>query len=96
MRRQVSSWQERWQIDYHISSVVMQRSLRHRSKRIDAHRRSSPVICSHSRTDFDKKFLSDNKSLFDTAPLLNPFSWLCSGFEACRLNRWEKSTAKEP
>jgi hypothetical protein len=52
MRRQVSGRQERWQIDYHVPSVVMQRSLRHRSKRIDMPRRSSTVFLKPQQNRF--------------------------------------------
>jgi hypothetical protein len=40
------------------------------------------------------QLISDKKSLFDTVPLLNRFSWLRSRFEACRISRREKSMAK--
>ena len=52
MRRQVSVRQERRQIDRHVPSVVVQRSLRHRSKRIDMHRRSSPVFLKPQQNRF--------------------------------------------
>ena len=42
------------------------------------------------------ELISDMKSLFDAIPLLKLFLWLRSRFHAPRLNRREKSTAKEP
>jgi hypothetical protein len=41
-------------------------------------------------------FLIDKKFLFDAIPCFIPFVAPRSGFEACPLNRKEKSKGKEP
>jgi hypothetical protein len=87
-RCRVSGWQERWQINYHVPSV------KRRTDRYGSSVQSS-ILGAKVELISDKKFPFDNKSLFDTVPLPDPFSWLRSGFDACRLNRREKSTAKE-
>jgi hypothetical protein len=55
----------------------------------------SNILATRAELTSDRTPLFDNKSLFDIVPLLDPFLWLRSGFQACPLNRGEKSTAKE-
>ena len=67
------------------------RSLLNVSKRIDTHCRSSPILLQPKQNRLKIRSLCLMPS-----HCLKPFLWLRSGFEACRLNRREKSTAKEP